>query len=53
MATLQERLAGAFRNIGHITAADEIINTMKSLGYDIREEDITDFTTFLASLMKV
>ncbi|WP_165025740.1 Fic family protein [Dysgonomonas sp. ZJ279] len=33
------RLAGAFRNIGNIIAADEIINTMKSLGYDIREED--------------
>lgn len=33
------RLAGAFRNIGHSSAADEIINTMKSLGYDIREED--------------
>jgi hypothetical protein len=33
------RLAGAFRNIGHTSAADEIIGTMKSLGYDIREED--------------
>lgn len=33
------RLAGAFRNIGHNSAADEIIDTMKSLGYDIREED--------------
>ena len=33
------RLAGAFRNIGHTSAADEIVNTMKSLGYDIREED--------------
>ncbi len=33
------RLAGAFRNIGHTSAADEIINTMKSFGYDIREED--------------
>lgn len=33
------RLAGAFRNIGHVIAADEIIDTMKSLGYDIREED--------------
>ncbi len=33
------RLAGAFRNIGHVSAADEIIDTMKSLGYDIREED--------------
>lgn len=33
------RLAGAFRNIGHRVAADEIINTLKSLGYDVREED--------------
>jgi len=33
------RLAGAFRNIGHTSAADEIISTMKSLGYDIREEN--------------
>lgn len=33
------RLAGAFRNIGNRAAADEIINSMKSLGYDIREED--------------
>lgn len=33
------RLAGAFRNIGNRVAADEIIGTMKSLGYDIREED--------------
>lgn len=33
------RLAGAFRNIGHTVAADEIVDTMKSLGYDIREED--------------
>jgi hypothetical protein len=33
------RLAGAFRNIGNIAAADQIIKTMKGLGYDIREED--------------
>jgi len=33
------RLAGAFRNVGHTAAADEIVSTMKSLGYDIREED--------------
>ncbi|MDD3853966.1 MAG: Fic family protein [Syntrophomonadaceae bacterium] len=33
------RLAGAFRNIGNIAVADQIIETMKSLGYDIREED--------------
>ena len=33
------RLAGAFRNIGNSGAADQILNTMKSLGYDIRESD--------------
>ena len=33
------RLAGAFRNIGNAKIADEIIGTMKSLGYSIREED--------------
>lgn len=38
-STKAGRLAGAFRNIGHTVAADEIIDTMKSLGYDIREED--------------
>lgn len=40
------RLAGAFRNIGNSAIADDIINTMKSLGYDIREEDpFTDRTS--------
>ena len=38
-STKAGRLAGAFRNIGHTSAADEIVNTMKSLGYNIREED--------------
>ena len=33
------RLSGAFRNIGNSDAANEIVNTMKGLGYDIREED--------------
>lgn len=33
------RLAGAFRNIGNTTIADEILSTMKGLGYDIREDD--------------
>ncbi|MDR1938989.1 MAG: Fic family protein [Tannerellaceae bacterium] len=33
------RLAGAFRNIGHTIAAGEIVGTMKSLNYDVREED--------------
>ncbi|MDR2121745.1 MAG: Fic family protein [Flavobacteriaceae bacterium] len=42
------RLAGAFRNIGHTMAADEIIGTMKSLGYDIREEDPFEDQTTLS-----
>jgi len=33
------RLSGAFRNIGKDTIADEIIKTMKSAGYDVRETD--------------
>ncbi|MDR1974245.1 MAG: Fic family protein [Bacteroidales bacterium] len=33
------RLAGAFRNLGNTSAADEIMDTMKRLGYDVREED--------------
>lgn len=33
------RLAGAFRNVGKDKIADEIINTMKSAGYDVRESD--------------
>lgn len=39
------RLAGAFRNIGNISAADQIMDTMKGLGYDIREEDPFDDLT--------
>lgn len=33
------RLAGAFRNIGNDSIANEIVDTMKKAGYDIREED--------------
>jgi len=33
------RLAGAFRNIGNDRFAGEIISTMKSAGYDVRETD--------------
>ncbi len=33
------RLSGAFRNIGKDTIADEIIKTMKSVSYDVRETD--------------
>jgi hypothetical protein len=33
------RLAGAFRNIGRGRTADEILSTMKSASYDVRETD--------------
>lgn len=33
------RLAGAFRNIGNKKIADNLLKTMKSAGYDIREQD--------------
>ena len=33
------RLAGAFRNMGNDRFAGEIISTMKSAGYDVRETD--------------
>lgn len=33
------RLAGAFRNVGNNKIADEIVGTMKSAGYDVREAD--------------
>lgn len=33
------RLAGAFRNIQRDRTADQIMDTMKQAGYDIREED--------------
>ncbi len=36
------RLAGAFRNIGKDKVADDIIKTMKSAGYDVRETDPFD-----------
>ncbi|MGP8215253.1 MAG: Fic family protein [Bacteroidia bacterium] len=33
------RLAGAFRNIGLVRIADDIVKTMKTAGYDVRESD--------------
>ena len=33
------RLCGAFRNIGRDQIADDILGTMKSAGYDVRESD--------------
>ncbi len=38
-STVAGRLAGAFRNIGNDKIADDIIKTMQSAGYDIREND--------------
>lgn len=40
--TIAGRLAGAFRNIGRAKIADEIVSTMKSAGYDVRETDPFD-----------
>jgi len=33
------RLAGAYRNLGRDRIADDILKTMKSAGYDVREKD--------------
>lgn len=38
-STIAGRLAGAFRNIGRKDIADDIVNTMKAAGYDVRESD--------------
>jgi len=37
--TVAGRLAGAFRSIGRDRIADDIVKTMKTAGYDIREKD--------------
>jgi Fic/DOC family len=36
------RLAGAFRNVGREKIADQIVQTMRSAGYDVRESDPFD-----------
>lgn len=38
-SSIAGRLAGAFRNIGRDRIADDIINTMRKAGYNIRESD--------------
>jgi fido (protein-threonine AMPylation protein) len=38
-STIAGRLAGAYRNIGRDRVADEIIDTMRAAGYDVREND--------------
>lgn len=45
--TIAGRLAGAFRNIGQTKIADEIIKTMRSAGYDIREIDPFETPTLI------
>ena len=37
--TVAGRLAGAFRNVGRSRIADDIVKTMQTAGYDIREND--------------
>ncbi len=38
-STVAGRLAGAFRNIGRNRIADDIVTTMHTAGYDVRESD--------------
>jgi len=38
-STIAGRLAGAFRNIGRDQISDDIVNTMRSAGYEVREKD--------------
>jgi hypothetical protein len=38
-STIAGRLAGAFRNIGKIKIADDVIKIMRSAGYNIKESD--------------
>jgi hypothetical protein len=48
------RLSGSFKNIGNIRIADDIVNTMKSAGYDIRETDpFTEKITFSFDVREV
>lgn len=37
--TIAGRLAGAFRNIGRVDIADDIVATMRTADYDVREDD--------------
>ncbi len=38
-STIAGRLAGAFRNIGRVRIANDILNTMRAAGYTVREQD--------------
>lgn len=41
------RLAGAYRNLGQDKIADDILKTMKSAGYDVREKDPFEAPTII------
>jgi len=47
--TVAGRLAGGFRNVGRDRVADDIVNAMRTAGYDIREKDPFDETVQLIS----
>lgn len=38
-STIAGRLAGAFRNIGRVRIADEVVKAMRAAGYTVREAD--------------
>ncbi len=44
-STIAGRLAGAFRNIGRDRIADDIVQTMRKGGYDVRESDPFEIQT--------
>ena len=50
-STIAGRLAGAFRDIGRDRIADDIINTMRTAGYGVRESD--PFETQIPALLPV
>ncbi len=41
-STIAGRLAGAFRNIGRVRIADDIMGAMRAVGYNVREQDPFD-----------
>ena len=47
-STVAGRLAGAFRNVGQDRVADDIVRTMKTAGYDVRETDPFETKTLIA-----
>ncbi len=51
-STIAGRLAGAFRNIGRDRIVDEIIKTMSSAGYDVRETDPFDAVSTISLLSR-